>query len=869
MTQADTLRSRLRYEPRELKFGTSGRRGEIVHLTHLEVYLNALAELGYLQSLARAEGGIVRGEEFCFALDLRPSSEHLAQAIVRAIRDAGMEPVNLGRIPTPALTCYALSRGRGSIMVTGSHIPFDRNGYKTNTSVGELLKHQEAPICERVRRVRERLYNQPFGESAFDERGSFKTGEEMPPASDAARRAWIERYASFFEGSSLQGQRLVVYQHSAVGRDLLAEILERLGAEVIPAGRSETFVPIDTENIDAPQLAAIQVLADEAAARHGATGAVVSTDGDSDRPLIAGVEGATGRARFFGGDLVGMIVAEFLGADAVVVPISCNDAIDRGALKEILEPKTRIGSPYVIAGMDEARRKGKRAVCGWEANGGFLTGSVFERNGKTLAALPTRDAFLPILCVLFAAHEKGLTLPELFARLPRRFSRAALLKQFPRSRSLEMLERFSGPEALEGFFTPQMGFGKIARIDHTDGVRIYFDNGDVAHLRPSGNADELRVYAVADTQERADQIAQMGVAEPGGILRRMERAGIEILTGSVRHYEWGGYDFIPGLLGIDNRERKPFAELWIAAPGLPYLLKVLDARRMLSIQVHPNREQAREGFARENALGIDPKSPRRSYKDDNHKPEVHIALTEFWMLHGFRPAGEIEATLRATPELAELAEFASLRELYTTVMTMPQARVDVLLNSLIERLEKEDPRDKDCPDFWALRAAREFPLDRGIFSIYLLNLVHLRPGQGTFQPAGLPHAYLEGTTVELMANSDNVLRGGLTPKHVEVEELLRTVSYESGPCQVLEGGRASAGEFELRSIELAAGAVRQAGGAHGPDCFFVLEGAATLRAEGQTLALKRGTSVLVHPGIDYVLEASAGPARLFKATPSR
>ncbi|MBI4876898.1 MAG: mannose-6-phosphate isomerase, class I, partial [Acidobacteria bacterium] len=147
--------------------------------------------------------------------------------------------------------------------------------------------------------------------------------------------------------------------------------------------------------------------------------------------------------------------------------------------------------------------------------------------------------------------------------------------------------------------------------------------------------------------------------------------------------------------------------------------------------------------------------------------------------------------------------------------------------------------------------------------------VHLRPGQGTFQPAGLPHAYLEGTTVELMANSDNVLRGGLTPKHVDVEELLRIVSFEGGPCRVLEGGRASAGEFDLRSIDLVPGAVRQAASAHGPDCLIVLDGAATLRAEGQTLALKRGTSVLVHPGIDYVLEASAGPARLFKASPSR
>ncbi len=137
----DTLRSSLNYEPIELEFGTSGRRGKVVDLTQLEVYINALAELEYLQSLDISEGGIVRGEEFFFARDLRPSSDsfvpelegrgEIAQAIVAAIRDAGMRAINLGQIPTPALTCYALTRGKGSTMVTGSHIPFDRNGYKT------------------------------------------------------------------------------------------------------------------------------------------------------------------------------------------------------------------------------------------------------------------------------------------------------------------------------------------------------------------------------------------------------------------------------------------------------------------------------------------------------------------------------------------------------------------------------------------------------------------------------------------------------------------------------------------------------------------------------------------------------------------
>lgn len=547
-TRTDSLRASLKYTPRELEFGTSGRRGKVVDLTQLEVYINALAELEYLQSLDPSQGGIVRGEEFFFARDLRPSSGRfvpeqdgrgeIAQAIVAAIGDAGMHAVNLGCIPTPALTCYALARGKGSIMVTGSHIPFDRNGYKTNSGKGELLKDQEAPTNERVRMVRQKLYNQRRDESLFDDRGFFKIGhQDLPPERPDAGAAWVARFTSFFQGASLGGRRLLVYQHSAVGRDLLVEVLERMGAEVIAAGRSHTFVPVDTENIGAPQLATVQTLADEAAAKYGPLDAIVSTDGDSDRPLILGVDPLTGKAQFFGGDLVGMVVAEYLKADAVVVPISCNDAVDRGSLAPVVEPKTRIGSPYVIAGMLQARRRGKKRICGWEPNGGFLTGSDIERNGAVLSALLTRDAFLPILGVLFAAAESGLRLADLFARLPRRFSRAALLEHFPRPLGLKVVEFLSPGTAhpgkkdfedvrkrLAAFFKPDIGFGAVIHVDYTDGVRVFFDNGDVAHVRPSGNADELRIYAAAGSQARADAIAAMAVAEPNGILRCIQKA---------------------------------------------------------------------------------------------------------------------------------------------------------------------------------------------------------------------------------------------------------------------------------------------------------------------------------------------------------
>lgn len=587
MTNANPLRAKLDYKPQPLRFGTSGRRGKVVDLTQLEIYLNALAELEYLQTLPLTEGGIRKADEFYFAYDLRPSSisydpayqghGEIAQAIVRAIQDASLRPVNLGAIPTPALAYYALRQSRGSIMITGSHIPFDRNGYKTCSAKGELLKRDEGPINDRVEQVRRRLYDQPYSVSAFDRQGRFKTGhQDLPPECSVGREAYLRRYLDFFGDQTLRGKRLLVYEHSAVGRDLLVEVLEKLGAEVFPAGRSDTFVPIDTENIDEAQLGKIQALTNEVWQQAGPIDAIVSTDGDSDRPLVLGVEPAARpsgteaacRVRFFGGDLLGMIVAEYLGADAVVVPISCNDAVDRGALKDRVEPKTCIGSPYVIAGMEKARLKGCQAICGWEANGGFLTGSDIRRHG-TLTALPTRDAFLPILSVLFRSMDQSLPLGELFETLPKRFSRAALLRDFPRSLSRQVVARYSpadpmikdaffGPDGirlldeegaqvpkagseagqmetirieLQRIFGSAYGFTPIVRLNYTDGARLFFSNGDVAHFRPSGNADELRIYAVADTQARADAIATLGVAEPDGILRQLAHRAREAREG--------------------------------------------------------------------------------------------------------------------------------------------------------------------------------------------------------------------------------------------------------------------------------------------------------------------------------------------------
>ncbi len=517
------LRSRLNHAPNPLGFGTSGRRGLIADLTQLEIYINVTAELEYLLSLSPQDGGIRRGDDFYYALDLRPSSPTLMEAVAQAIEDAGMRGVSLGQIPTPALMYYALLHGKASIMITGSHIPFDRNGYKLNTSRGELLKEHEAPIGAKVAEVRARICAQDFDHSLFDESGTLRRRRPAAPVLDAGRESYAARYLDFFpaQPGSLAGRRILVYQHSAVGRDLLADVLSHLGAEVIPAGRSDTFVPIDTENIGVDQLDTISKLA----SHHPNLWAVVSTDGDSDRPLLLAFD-SSGQLKFFGGDLVGMITAQYLNAGAVVVPVTCNDAIDHSALARVLEAKTRIGSPYVVAGMAAASAKGRQAVCGWEANGGFLLGADVTRHGRTLAALATRDAFLPILSVLHAAAERDVAVADLFDELPKRFSRAGLLKDFPREISLRIMERLSQPDnkdVAKQIFTPALGFSSIDRFDYTDGVRIIFTNREVAHIRPSGNADELRIYAVADTQSRADAVVAEGVREPDGILRSLQR----------------------------------------------------------------------------------------------------------------------------------------------------------------------------------------------------------------------------------------------------------------------------------------------------------------------------------------------------------
>ena len=556
----------LNYTPVPLAFGTSGLRGLIKDITDLEAYINVKAALRYLLSI----DDIRPSSTLVLAGDLRPSTDRIMRACAQAIVDSGCQVENAGKIPTPALLSHAISTGRAGVMVTGSHIPFDRNGIKINKSVGEVLKSDEPGITREVELVRVEEYSRTATTSAFDASGMLKRLPDLPPLDRAAEEAYVRRYLTSFMRGGLSGLRVLVYQHSAVGRDILPQILRELGAEVVTAGRSDTFVSIDTENITDEQLDRLEEFAVAAEASGRPLHAIVSTDGDSDRPLVTAVLPAAEvhpggrRVRFLPGDVLGIVVAEYLRADAAAVPISANDAVERrmGEHKVTLE-KTKIGSPYVISALDELRRAGKHTrIVGWEANGGFLTGSDIPLSAGTLITLPTRDSTLPIVANLFAAAEQRSGLAALWNRLPGRFGRAGLLDNVPVAVSQAILAHLIPPgdvievefertgrvfdrspgtvptplaqpatldwqqrkATLRRFFTPALGFDDIVRINVLDGVRVYFRNGDVAHIRPSGNAPQLRIYANSDSQARADQIVELGLREPDGILRQLERA---------------------------------------------------------------------------------------------------------------------------------------------------------------------------------------------------------------------------------------------------------------------------------------------------------------------------------------------------------
>ncbi len=400
------------------------------------------------------------------------------------------------------------------------------------------------------------------------------------------------------------------------------------------------------------------------------------------------------------------------------------------------------------------------------------------------------------------------------------------------------------------------------------------------------------------------------------------------LINTIQEYAWGSRNAIPELLGESSIADKPQAELWMGAhpkapsivlleeggqlplpeliardPAgilgatvaqkfsgrLPFLFKVLAAALPLSIQAHPNLKQAREGFRRENELGIPLDAFQRNYRDENHKPEVISALTPFWALNGFRPIPEMLDLLHSIgfPSISEhLAAFrknpdsAGLKVFFAALMRLDRESRERAITEAVDwaRRQRAGEQRNDRNETaiapiarWLMRLRELYPGDIGVLSPVLLNLILLQPGDTMFLEAGVLHAYLEGTGIELMANSDNVIRGGLTPKHMDVEELLSILRFDGKAVQLVESHQIVPGErvfqtpaeeFRLAEILVDPNEPYRSPGTGSIELMICLDGEGRIDTAG-SLPLHRGDSLMI-PASTPPYEI-CGSLRLFKA----
>ncbi|GHV12923.1 hypothetical protein AGMMS49938_06460 [Fibrobacterales bacterium] len=528
-------------------FGTSGARGLVEKMTD-EVCFAYTA--GFLQHIMKARSGSHKDaplanshKKVAFGGDLRPSTPRIIKACMQAAKSLGFECDYQGFLPSPALALYGIKNGIPSVMVTGSHIPENRNGIKFCDSNGEITKEDEKGIREQVVEIPSVIADTNCG--------------KVIPAQAMALQIYKSYILSLFPKNALANTNIALYQHSAVGRDIAFEILTELGATVTAVGRSDKFVPVDTEAIRAEDIEFARELC-----KNNEFYCVVSTDGDSDRPLLSDENG-----NWFRGDSLGILAAKALGIDAIAIPVSCNTAAEKsGFFKEVL--RTKIGSPFVIEGIKKleakygggkqelhrecatqqggirggippashageigggrqelhregatqqggirggippashageigggrqelhregATQQGGISIAGYEANGGFLTQS-----------LTTRDALTPIISTIMYAKSQNQTLSQLLATLPPRYTTSGLVKEFPSELADEILK-----ELQNGGVTGVVGSASeptpvpIKNINTTDGVRIEFLSGEIVHFRKSGNAPEFRCYTETESE---------------------------------------------------------------------------------------------------------------------------------------------------------------------------------------------------------------------------------------------------------------------------------------------------------------------------------------------------------------------------------
>lgn len=396
------------------------------------------------------------------------------------------------------------------------------------------------------------------------------------------------------------------------------------------------------------------------------------------------------------------------------------------------------------------------------------------------------------------------------------------------------------------------------------------------------------------------------------------------MKNSIQTYPWGSHQAIGAILGKPVPTVEPQAELWMGAhpkapsevfwqgdwhplpkvledhaeeilgskgavqygAQLPYLFKILAADEPLSIQAHPDKAQARIGFDRENSLQIPLNAPHRNYKDSNHKPECLCALTPFWGVCGFRPNAEILGLMdRYIPSEFDYLLFPlkdrngshGLKTFFNQLLTMPKASQSRLVAAATAQAEKET--DPSSEARWLQKIFARYPDDIGVLSPLFLNLVQLRPGEAIFLKAGVLHAYLQGTGIELMANSDNVLRGGLTSKHIDVDELMHVLDFNCSPAEVLSPATRGpcqnifvtpADDFELSTITVKDNASFISERERGAEILLCTEGHTLLtdRESRTEIDLEKGESVLVPADItcyelsgNGVVYKARGPVR--------
>lgn len=464
-----------------LKFGTSGLRGLSVDLVGKASAVYAIAFARHLKS----RGLLPSGGRVLIGMDFRQSSPDIAMTCAGALAAEGFVPVDCGALPTPALAFKAISESVPALMVTGSHIPADRNGIKFYRPDGEIDKDDETAISQIAAGI--------FADADFQLASPLHGTNEHQEAMES----FASRNRSLIPAGGLSGMRIGVYQHSTVARDLFVDLLGHFGAEVVALGRSDHFIPVDTEAVSSETLALLAQWAGE-----HRLDALVSADGDGDRPLLADETGEPLR-----GDLIGLITARFLGASVVVTPVTSNSGIEAAGGYETV--RTRVGSPYVIEGMLKALSEGKTGVMGFEANGGLLTASPFQVNGTEVAPLPTRDCFLPSLAALSAARSAGVSLRTLSAGFHLPVANADRLENFPLETSAALMAHLrSGSDNLARFVSP---LGTVAKVSDIDGLRVTLADGSVIHFRPSGNAPEMRCYVEAESEKAADALLSKGL----------------------------------------------------------------------------------------------------------------------------------------------------------------------------------------------------------------------------------------------------------------------------------------------------------------------------------------------------------------------